>query len=274
MTDLTTSTESPPESRVRVRARRIGFGWHLVAIAGRALRRIPREPESVLPAIVVPVFFYAVNLGELAKAAQIFTSFSYKDFLLPGAIVFAVTGVSRASTLVTDIQSGYFDRLMLTPVPRLALLLGLMTADFVLVVVLTLPVLVMGFAVGVRFATGVGGVIVFILLSALWGLAFTGFLYAIALRTGSPAAVNAAFVLFFPFAFLTTAFVPRVALSGWMQVIADYNPVTYLLGGLRSLESPGWQGSALWPCLVAIGAVLVVSLSLSLLALRSRTNPR
>ena len=257
-----------------VRARRVGFGRHLAAVAGRALRRIPREPESVLPAIVVPVFFYAINLGQLAKAAQVFTTISYKDYLLPGAIVFAITGVSRASTLVTDIQSGYFDRLVLTPVPRLALLLGLMTADFLLVAVLTVPVLVMGFAVGVRFASGPGGVVVFILLSALWGLGFTGFLYAIALRTGSPAAVNAAFILFFPFTFLSTAFIPQVALSGWLSAVANYNPVTYLLAALRSLEAEGWQASALWPCVVAVASVLGISISLSLLALRSRTNPR
>lgn len=257
-----------------VRPRSVGFGWHLLAIAGRALRRLPREPESVLPPIVVPVFFYAINLGQLERAAQAFTAFSYKDFLLPGAIVFAVTGVSRASTLVTDIQTGYFDRLMLTPVPRLALLFGLMTADFLLVAVLTVPVLVMGFVVGVRFASGAGGVVVFVLISALWGLAFTGFLYAIALRTGSPAAVNAAFVLFYPFTFLSTAFVPQIALTSWMSTVVNFNPVTYLLAGLRSLESVGWQWSTLWPCLVSIGAVLAVSMTLSLSALRSRTNPK
>ncbi|HEV2360304.1 MAG TPA: ABC transporter permease [Acidimicrobiales bacterium] len=256
-----------------IHGRKVGFGRHLLSVAGRAVRRIPREPESVVPAIVVPVFFYAVNLGALSKVAQHSTPINFKDFLLPGAIVFAVTGVSRASTLVTDIERGYFDRLMLTPVPRLALLLGLMAADFLLVVALTIPVIVMGLIVGVRFASGPGGVIVFILISALWGLAFTGFLYAIALKTGNPAAVNAAFVVFFPFAFLTTAFVPKVALSSWMSTVADYNPVTYLLAGLRSLESPGWQVSQLLPCLAAIACVFAISMTLALSALRGRTSP-
>jgi ABC-2 type transport system permease protein len=259
-------------TEIGIHGRRVGFVRHLVSVAGRAVRRIPREPESVLPAIVVPVFFYAVNLGALQKIAQHVTPFDFKSFLLPGAIVFAVTGVSRASTLVTDIERGYFDRLMLTPVPRLALLLGLMAADFLLVVALTIPVLVMGFIVGVRFATGPAGVLVFILMSAMWGLAFTGFLYAIALKTGNPAAVNAAFVVFFPFAFLTTAFVPQAALSSWMSTVADYNPVTYLLAGLRSLESPGWQGSQLWPCFAAIACVFAISMSLALWALRGRTS--
>ena len=128
----------------------------LAAIAGRALRQMPREPFAFLPAVFIPAFFYAVNLGALGHVAGE-GGLDYKAFLLPMAIAFAVTGISRAPTLVTDIQSGYFDRLCMTPVRRLALLLGLMAADVVVIVALSVPVLVMGFAVGVRFATGVAG---------------------------------------------------------------------------------------------------------------------
>src|SRR5437763_1198497 len=192
--------------------------------------------------------------------------------MLPVAIVFAVTGISRASSLVTDIQGGYFDRLCVTPVRRLALLLGLMVADFTLVVALTIPVLIVGFAVGVNFVTGVAGLIVFVLVAALWGLVFTGLPSAIALNTGNPAAVNTSFVLFFPLAFLTTTFVPKQALSGWLSTIATYNPVTYLLAGLRSLTSSGWDGTALFQALVAVAAVGVLSIGLALAALRGRVR--
>ena len=112
--------------------------------------------------------------------------------------MFAVTGVSRAVTVVTDIQGGYFDRLVITPVNRVALLLGLMVADFALVVGLTLPVIAMGYIVGVHFEAGPLGVLLFILLGGLWGLVFTGFPYAIALKTGNAAAVNISFLIFFP----------------------------------------------------------------------------
>ena len=140
------------------------------------------------------------------------------------AIVFAVTGISRAITLVTDIQTGYFDRLALTPVSRLALLLGLTVADFALVVALSLPVLLLGFIFGVRFESGLPGMSLFVLMAGLWGLAFTGFPYAIALKTGNPAAVNVSFLLFFPFVFLTTIFVPLEAMTGWLQAIAYVQP--------------------------------------------------
>ena len=256
-----------------VRARRAGFVRDAATLAGRAVRAIPREPEAVIPALIVPIFFYVINIGALQNLAQKSgTVPDYKAFELPVAIIFAVTGVSRAGALVTDIQNGYFDRLLMTPVRRLALLLGLMVADFVLVVTLTVPVLVMGLLLGVHFASGVAGAVVFVLLAGLWGVVFTGFPYAIALKTGNPAAVNASFILFFPFAFLTTSFLPKQALTGWLGRIADYNPVTYLLSGLRSLLTDGWKASLLIESLVAILGVGLVSLSLALLALRGRVR--
>ena len=136
---------------------------------------------------------------------------------------------------MTDIQNGYFDRLMITPVRRLPLLLGLMTADLTLVMALAIPVVVVGLALGVRFHAGVLGIIVFVVLSGIWGLVFTGLPYAIALKTGNPGAVNASFILFFPITFLSTTFVPKPYLQGWLGTVANYNPMTYILQGLRSL---------------------------------------
>ncbi len=252
-------------------ARRAGVIRDVAAVAGRALRQIPREPFAVLPAVFIPAFFYFVNLGALENVTR-GAGFDYKAFLLPMAIAFAVTGMSRAQTLVTDISEGYFDRLCLTPVRRSALLLGLMTADVVVIVALCIPVLVIGFAMGVRFATGPAGVLVFVGISALWGLAFTGFPYAVALKTGSPAAVSATYVVFFPLFFLSDAVVPKQALAGWFSTIATYNPVTYLLAALRSLESGGWQPLALVEGIGALAGLLVLGLSSSLLALRGRTR--
>ena len=251
----------------KITGRSAGMLRDILSVAGRALRQIPREPASVLPAVFVPAFFYAVNLGALEKFASVF---DYKAFLLPMAIAFAVTGMSRAPTLVTDIQSGYFDRLCMTPIRRSALLLGLMAADVVVIIALCVPVLIIGFSVGVRFATGIPGVLTFVAFSALWGLAFTGFPYAVALKTGSPAAVNASFVVFFPLFFLSDAVVPKQALTGWMSAIATYNPITYLLGALRSLAITGWSAGTLAEGVAALAGIGVVSMTLALAALRGR----
>ncbi|MBV8950153.1 MAG: ABC transporter permease [Actinobacteria bacterium] len=254
----------------QIRARAAGFVADTRSIAGRAIRAIPREPEAIVPALVVPVFFFVVNIGSLQKVAERGPVTDFKAFQLPVAIIFAVTGISRASALVTDIQDGYFDRLLMTPIRRLSLLLGLMVADFALVIALSIPVIVLGFAVGVRFESGPLGVLLFLLLAGTWGLAFTGFPYAIALKTGNPAAVNSSFILFFPFAFLTTSFLPKQALTGWLASIATYNPVTYVLEGMRSLILVGWQGGALLKAAGCIAGVGAVSMSLAFAALRAR----
>ncbi len=253
-----------------IRGRPAGFGHDLATIAGRALRAVPREPIALLFPIFVPAFFYATNIGALQKVAGPAVGFSYKAFLLPMAIAFAVTGMSRAPALVTDIQGGYFDRLCMTPVHRLALLLGLMAADVVVIVTLSLPVLAIGFALGVRFTTGVPGVLAFIAFSGLWGLAFTGIPYAIALKTGSPAAVNASFIVFFPLFFLSDALLPKHALTGWFAAIATYNPITYLIDALRSLVIGGWDTAILAKGAGALAGIGIVSMTLALLALRGR----
>jgi ABC-2 type transport system permease protein len=257
--------------RAAIHARQRSFFADLWAVAIRALRALPREPEVMIPSLIIPVFFFAVNLGTLLDFAERgIPGLDFRAFQLPTAIVFAVTGISRAPALVTDIQSGYFDRMLMTPMRRLALLLGLMVADLVLVVALTLPVLALGFAVGVRFDTGILGMLLFIALAGLWGLVFTGFPYAIALKTGSPGAVGASFILFFPFAFLTTATLPQEALTGWLDTVATFNPMTYLLAALRSLLYGGWQPRVLLEGILATAAVGVVSLTLALTALRGR----
>ena len=253
-------------------AQHAGFRRDLVSVAIRALRQIPREPEAIIPALIIPVFFYVVNVGALSPVAEAAGVADFKAFQLPVAIIFAVTGVSRASALVSDINDGYFDRLLLTPMSRPALLLGLMVADFALVIALSIPVIILGAVVGVQFITGILGILVFLLLAGLWGLAFTGFPYAIALKTGNPAAVNSSFLLFFPFAFLTTAFLPQEALTGWLSTLATYNPVTYVLAALRSLLTEGWDGTALTQGVIAILGVAAVSHTLAFMALRGRVS--
>jgi ABC-2 type transport system permease protein len=268
---VTAITVQDPLLPSTIRARPSGFFTDLASVAGRALRSIPREPAEMIPALMIPLFFFVVNIGALQDfSEQGIAGFDYKAFQLPVAIIFAVTGISRAGTLVLDIQDGYFDRLLMTPVKRLALLLGLMIADLALVCGLCIPVMGLGFALGVRFETGLQGMLAFILLAGFWGVAFTGFPYAIALKTGSPSAVASSFILFFPFAFLTTSTLPRDALTGWLDTVAGYNPVTYLLDGLRALITDGWEARRLLKALVAILAVGTLSMSLCFAALRGR----
>ena len=255
-----------------IQGKKAGFIRDLVSVSERAVRSVARDPETTIPALVIPVFMYIMTVGALEDFAESIPGLDYRAFQLPVAVLFAVTGISRATTVVADIQSGYFDRLVMTPVNRLALLLGLMVADFFLVVALTIPVIIMGFIAGVEFETGIAGILAFMFLAGIWGLIFSGFPYAIAFKTGNAAAVNTSFLLFFPFLFMTSLFVPQEAMTGWLSTAADFNPVTYLLAALRSMVYGGWDAQVMRDGIIAIAAVGVVSIGLSLAALKGRAT--
>ena len=269
VTDVVASTRASDA----LRARPGGFLHDVTTIAGRALRGVPRDMEAVTPPIFIALFFFIVNIASFSKLTKSAGgSFDYKAFEMPTAILLGVTGISRAGALVLDIQNGYLDRLLMTPVRRISILVGHMVADVAVAIALTVPILALGFAIGVRFETGVIGVLAFIGFAALWSLAFAGFGYAIALKTGNPAAVNSSFLLFFPFLFLTTSYVPRSQLSGWLDTVAGLNPVTYLLEGLRSLVMQGWEAESLAKAALAILMLGTISMSMCFAALRGRTK--
>ncbi len=264
-------TTAGPSARV-IRARPTGFVHDVATIAGRALRAVPRDLEAVIPPILIATFFFVVNIATLERLTEgSIAGFDYTAFQMPTAILLGVTGVSRAPAVVLDVQNGYLDRLLMTPMRRIAILLGHLVADVAVAVCLAIPILLLGLILGAGFETGILGVVVFLLMAALWSLSFAGFGYAVALKTGNPAAVQSIFLLFFPFLFLTTSYVPREQLSGWLDTVASYNPVTYILEGLRSLAIEGWTVDLVWAA-VAIAIVGTLSMSMCLAALRGRVR--
>ena len=108
-----------------MRARPAGALHDVFSIAGRALRAVPRDLEAILPPVFIAFFFFIVNIGTLENLTQNnIQGFDYTAFEMATAVLLGVTGVSRAQALVVDVQSGYFDRLLLTPVRRSAILVG------------------------------------------------------------------------------------------------------------------------------------------------------
>ncbi|MDA0256284.1 MAG: ABC transporter permease [Chloroflexi bacterium] len=241
-----------------------------LALGAREVRTSLRTPAYLLPNMIVPIFFYFIMVGSLEQFAGQSGVTNWQAFQLPVAIVFAVQGGSAGLNMVADIESGYFDKLLLTPAHRLSILLGAMSADFVRVVVQAAVVVLIAVATGLHFETGIAGAAVLVLLSSLWGLAYSGLGFAVALKTGNSQATQSLWFMFMPFLFLTTLFAPREALSGWLSTAATFNPMTYLLAGLRALSMNGWDASDLGGALLAVVAVGAVSFTLALLALLGR----
>jgi len=234
-----------------------------------------RQPAQVVPALIFPMFLLAVNSSGLSDATNLpgFPTDSYLTFAL--AIPFmqgALFSVMNAGTdLAGDIETGFFNRLALTPLRGIALLGGMLAGVLGLGLIQATAYLIVGVAAGANFAAGVGGIAVIFALSMTMALGFGAVGAFIALRTGSGEAVQGMFPLFFVFLFLSSMSLPRDLIqTDWFRQVATYNPVSYLIEGIRSLLITGWDAEALALAFgVALG-VVVVGLASASLALRTR----
>jgi ABC-2 type transport system permease protein len=237
----------------------------------RAVREIARYPEATIPTLFIPLFFLAVNVGQVSETFPSTTPFlrgqGYVAFQLPVSLMFAVATATSGLALVTEIDNGYFDKLLVAPIRRSSIILGRLTADFVRGIGTSAFVILAGIAFGARIESGPLGALVIVLLSALFGVAYAGFAILVALRTRNVQATNTSFLLFFPLLFLTPNFVPFDRLAPLMETLARLNPVSYVIVGLRSLVIDGWDAGKLAACLAVIVVMGTVLTALSLRAI-------
>jgi ABC-2 type transport system permease protein len=174
--------------------------------------------------------------------------------------------------MVRDIESGYFDKLLLTPVSRAALLLGPILAGALILGLQASIVVVVALVMGLESATGFSGLLVVIGLAVLLGTGFAGFTVSAALGSGSAAATQGASFIFFPLTFLTASFVPLDLLSGWLKTAARFNPITYVLEAMRTTLLTGWDSTVMWQGIAACLILAALMYFLAIRALRVRTS--
>lgn len=243
----------------------------------RNLQTIFRTPEALIPPIAISIFFlliYESTLGEAAGFVPGLSGNSYLGFILPLSIVSsALAGAGLASqNLVRDLESGYFDKLLLTPISRASLLLGPILAGALILALQTSIVIGVGLLLGLEPVTGVPGLLAVIGLALLLGIGFAGFTVSAALGSGSAAVTQSAGFIFFPLTFLTASFVPLELLDGWLRTAAKVNPITYVLGSMRDTLNVGWVSTSLWQGLLACVILAVAMYALAVFALRVRTR--
>lgn len=249
----------------------------VILVTRRTLVTIVRTPEALLPPLAISIFFLIIYESTLGKAAGFIPNLngnSYLGFILPLSIVssaLAGSGIA-AQNLVRDIESGYFDKLLLTPISRAALLLGPILAGALILGFQTGVVLLVAILMGLESATGAAGLLAVIGMAILLGTGFAGFTVSAALGSGSAAATQGAGFLFFPLTFLTASFVPLELLSGWLATAARLNPITYVLEAMRTTLNTGWDSTVLWQGIAACVALGVAMYALAVFALRVRTK--
>src|SRR5579864_7289614 len=243
----------------------------IFVLARRSVVRTSRQPAQWIAPLIFPMLLLAVNSGGLKAITHLpgFPTSSYVAFAL--AVPFiqgALFATMNAGTeLARDIQSGFLNRLALTPLRSAALLAGHLGG----VVVLGLVQACFYLAVGLRPAAGVGGVFVLLVFAGLIALAFGSLGTWAALRTGSAESVQSLFPVFFVFLFLSSMSIPRNLIQQtWFRDVANANPVSYLLECVRSLIITGWNGEALGLGFGVVIAVGIVALTLAVRALPQR----
>ena len=252
-----------------------GFAEQVFVLAGRSVVRTVRQPANVVFPLVFPLLLLAVNAGGLDAATRLpgFPTDSFVAFAL--AIPFiqgALFATMNAGTdLARDIQTGFLNRLSLTPMRGVALLAGQLGGIVTMGVVQALVYLSVGLAVGVEFASGPAGVFVLLAFAILVTVGFGALGAFAALRTGSGEAVQSLFPAFFVFLFLSSMNMPRDLIEiDWFQTVATYNPVSYMLEGIRSLVITGWDGEAIALGFACAGGVALIALAAASSALRTR----
>lgn len=247
-----------------------------LALSRRAVLSIVRQPQVVFPSLFFPLFFAALNSAAFDRITGSQPGFaaqypSFLDFLLPATVLQGVLfGSTQAGTeMANDIEMGFFDRLLASPVSRTSILVGRLAGGAALgaaqAVFFTVVLVIFGAQV-----SGIPAVLVLVVCSALLAVGIGGFGVVLGIRTGSAEAVQGAFPLVFVLMFTSSAFFPRELMSGWYERVATYNPISWILEALRDLLSGGWSTTDAAVAVAASTGVAALAVVAALRALRRR----
>jgi ABC-2 type transport system permease protein len=241
--------------------------WYYLSI--RSIKQIWRPMLALIPSLFIPLFFFVVNSASLSAFSKApgFPNVSYRDFIAPTALFTAVffSSGNAGIELAQDISNGYFKKLLIMPISRLTIVLGRLTEVAVQAVLQGSIVLVLLLVVGVRIQTGVFGILAIFALLILFSMAWSCLSMISALRTQNVRLVQSMFVIVFPFLYLTTSQAPMSLLPPTFRLLATYNPVTYIIEGVRALILTGWGAPAVWQgfAVACILFAIMVSFTLS-----------
>jgi ABC-2 type transport system permease protein len=222
----------------------------ILEMARRSILQTLGQPALIIPPIVFPLIMMAINTGGLHAATRLpgFPAPTYLDFAI--AVPFMQGSlfacINAGAAMARDVETGFLKRLAMTPMQRAALLIGQLGGVMVVALVSALIYLVVGFAAGMDFAAGIWGIPALLVLAMLIALAFAALGAFVGLRSGSGETVQGFFPLFFVLLFLSSMSLPRPLIEqDWFRFIATYNPVSYLIEGVRSFIITGWDAEAL-----------------------------
>ena len=205
----------------------------------RWMKKLVRNPILIFFSLFQPVIFLVLftqlfnRFGALLGPGVSYTVFATAGIVLQNAFSSAF---QSGTAVVDDIRSGFLTKMLATPVNRTAILFGRILSDVFRVVVQTVIILVLAYALGVFPETGFPGYLLVILTVAAFGLAWSGISLALGLRTKSAETVfGIAGFLTFPLLFMSTALVDTSVMPDWMKSVSNYNPISFAVNAMRNM---------------------------------------
>jgi ABC-2 type transport system permease protein len=245
------------------------------ALGARSVRQTFRRPQLISPIVVFPTLLLAIQTGGAGAGIEL-PGFppvqSFLQFMLAGSMMqsMMLAGNSGGIAFAVDIEMGFTDRLFASPIPRFAIVLGRLAGTAVLGLFAALWFLAIGLAFGAEIEGGVPGALLAIALITASALAVGGIGAAIALRTGSASVVQGLFPLVLVVLFLSSAFFPQELMVEPARTIAEYNPLSFIVEGVREPIIAGIDLTQTLEAVAAIAGIIVLGLVLSARALRHR----
>lgn len=245
------------------------------ALGRRSVRQTFRRPQLMAPIIIFPSLLLAVQTGGAGRAVDLpaFPEVNgFLDFMLAGAMIQSclLAGNSGGIALAVDIEMGFTDRLLAAPISRFAIVLGRLAGVAALGAFSAVYYVVVGLIFGAQIEEGIPGVLLMIAFVTMASVAFGGIGAAIALRSGSASVVQGLFPLVFVILFLSSAFFPADLMLQPAAAIAEYNPISFIVEGVRDPVISAVTGERAWKAFAAIAGIGAASMGLSSVALRHR----
>lgn len=245
------------------------------ALAGRALRVTLRRPQFLMPMLAFPSLLLAVNTGGLSQATNLpgFPADTpFFDFQLPAALSQSLLlgGVGTGIAVALELELGFFDRLVASPIPRTAIVTGRLLASSAIALIQVTWFVLLGLVFGAEIKDGLAGLLVIYSMAAIAGTGFAAIGVMLAVRAGNASTVQGIFPLIFVVLFLSSAFFPIDLLTSPVNEIARYNPLSYIANGIRApIVGTGGTQTVIEGYAAALGVLLLFA-SLSVHALHRR----
>ena len=252
---------------------------HYLALGRRAIVNTVRQPTSIVPAMLFPLLFMAMSSAALERSTNL-PGFPEVDSFLQFLIVTTIVqgsmfgSIAAGADMATDIEGGFFERLLASPVSRTSILVGRVMSSLVLGFAQAWLFFLIAIVFGMSNEGGVAGMALVAVATSILAAGVGAVSVAFALRTGSTEAVQGSFPMLFAMLFLSSAFFPRNLMNGWFEGVATVNPLSHLIEGLRTQVIEGIDLSAFGVALAVAAAMFVAGIGLANLALRGRLAQR